>query len=127
MRKTYTDSGASRAASGGAGDIVGGRTHVTHMAYLVDSPVASSATVTNTDIDRGCTDKTLTTTNQTKPYREAEVAAISTPPTGFWGVWEPVLGRGGEGVGGVLRRPDNVPGWTTLSRRGGAFRLVPSL
>lgn len=51
---------------------------------------------------------------------------------GFWGVWEPVLGRAGGGGGGGRRASSSsvdsvVPdgGRTTLSRRGGVFRLVP--
>lgn len=46
--------------------------------------------------------------------------------SGFWGVWEPVLGLAGDG-GGPSTDHGLPSRWrTTLSRRGGVFRLVPS-
>lgn len=46
--------------------------------------------------------------------------------SGFWGVWEPVLGPAGDG-GGQSTDHGLPSRWrTTLSRRGGVFRLVPS-
>ncbi|CAM9893353.1 unnamed protein product [Ectocarpus sp. 6 AP-2014] len=46
--------------------------------------------------------------------------------SGFWGVWEPVLGLAGD-VGGQSTAHGLSSRWrTTLSRRGGVFRLVPS-
>ncbi|CAM9352286.1 unnamed protein product [Ectocarpus sp. 4 AP-2014] len=46
--------------------------------------------------------------------------------SGFWGVWEPVLGLAGDG-GGHSTDHGLPSRWrTTLSRRGGVFRLVPS-
>ncbi|CAM9475230.1 unnamed protein product, partial [Ectocarpus sp. 8 AP-2014] len=73
------------------------------------------------------------------PLAELALAATSrhgNPPaanvanarrhSGFWGVWEPVLGLAGD-VGGQSTAHGLPSRWrTTLSRRGGVFRLVPT-
>eukprot|EP00903_Cladosiphon_okamuranus_P014876 g13775.t1 len=118
ITKTYTGRGVSDAASSG-GDWSGGA-HVTHTAYLA----------------RGLA-------NDHRPLEEDVALSSMDMPIishkarriGFWGVWEPVLGRaGGCGAGGGGARragfakgasvvPDGST--TTLSRRGGVFRWVP--
>lgn len=113
ITKTYTGRGLPDAAGGGAGGGWSGGAHVTHTAYLTDGLAH---------------DHRALESNLRPPLDMSNKGRH----TGFWGVWEPVLGRAGGGggrgrsvastaVAGVV--PDGSR--TTLSRRGGVFRLVP--
>ncbi|CAM9372886.1 unnamed protein product [Ectocarpus sp. 12 AP-2014] len=128
ISKTYTGRGLPQATT----DRGSTSAHVTHIAYLTD------------DLSNG--NHGVGNKGSTSWFAEAAPAATGVPTaddappetdssffvgnarrhSGFWGVWEPVLGLAGDGGGhstdhGLPRR------WrTTLSRRGGVFRLVPS-
>lgn len=138
-------------AGGGGG--WSGSAHVTHTAYLTDdlvhdkhgstSSTVSSAVVAADTTRTGDRDRTAEA-SMLETIRAASLTSKTLPSpivsnahrhAGFWGVWEPVLGRAGNGGGdggdgrsiaarsGVGAVPD---GWkTTLNRRGGAFRFVP--
>lgn len=107
----------------------GGGAHVTHVAYFVTGTNDNNARNGNnndglanikSEIERKSTTGCRATSSH--PRNADERAG------GFWGVWEPVLAEGGGGGKGGREnggRAGNVPGWTALSRRGGAFRLVP--
>lgn len=117
ITKKYTGRGLPDAAGGVSGGWRGGA-HVTHTAYLTDGLARNHHRPPGSTV------------------RSPQGASYTSRHTGFWGVWEPVLGRtggGGGGGGGGGKRgsstsvasavPDGFR--TTLSRRGGVFRLVP--
>lgn len=92
-----------------ADDVVPPETDASHFAKKA-SPLAEVA---------------LAATSRHGKPRAANVANARRH-SGFWGVWEPVLGLAGDG-GGQSTDHGLPSRWrTTLSRRGGVFRLVPS-
>lgn len=154
ITKTYTGRGLPDTAGGGGGG--GGwseSAHVTHTAYLTDDLVRDKHTRSSTSSSIvsptvGDDISSTGTSDAGDGDHAAEAATFETKPTtgmyvpptvsnpnrhaGFWGVWEPVLGRAGGGGGGgssitaSSRDSTGAERWrTTLNKRGGAFRFVP--
>lgn len=149
ITKTYTGRGLPETAGGGSG--WSGSAHVTHTAYLTDDLVRDThtgsttrSTVSPTVGDDIISTRTGDAGNGDHAAEASTIETKTTPGTyippnvsnsyrhaGFWGVWEPVLGRAGGGGGsrGITASSGDGVGterWrTTLNKRGGAFRFVP--
>ncbi|CAM9870421.1 unnamed protein product, partial [Pylaiella littoralis] len=157
ITKTYTGRGLPETAGGGEGGGGGGGSwsgsaHVTHTAYLTDGLIrdkrGGGGSTSSSAVSSAAADDTISTrafdgdhvaegSTLETPLAQFPNVSSSNRHAGFWGVWEPVLGRagggGGSGGGGtsIATRSGDGAGtgidrWsTTLSKRGGAFRFVP--
>lgn len=157
ITKTYTGRGLPETAGGGEGGGGGGGSwsgsaHVTHTAYLTDGLIrdkrGGGGSTSSSAVSSAAADDTISTrafdgdhvaegSTLEIPLAQFPNVSSSNRHAGFWGVWEPVLGRagggGGSGGGGtsIATRSGDGAGtgidrWsTTLSKRGGAFRFVP--